>query len=159
MPTLTWSDALALQQPQMDNTHQEFVDLLAAAEAVLDGEPAVLLQRFQELLDHTVEHFGQEDRWMAATGFATENCHSFQHAAVLQVMRNVVALAQVEGDFGPLKQAVAELAQWFPTHASSMDAGLAFHMEQVGFDPATGQCREAVAEGSMTGCGSTTCND
>jgi hypothetical protein len=32
-------------------------------------------------------------------------------------------------------------------------------MEQVGFDPVTGRCREAVAEGSMTGCGSTTCGD
>jgi hemerythrin len=96
---------------------------------------------------------------MAATGFATENCHSFQHAAVLQVMRNVVALAQVESDLGPLKQAVAELAQWFPSHAQMMDAGLAFHMEQVGFDPATGKCRDTVAEGSMTGCGSTSCND
>lgn len=159
MPTLIWSDALALQQPQMDVTHQEFVDLLAAAEAALDDAPATLLQRFQELLDHTVEHFAQEDRWMASTGFSTENCHTFQHAAVLQVMRNVVALAQVEGDFGPLKQAVAELAQWFPTHASTMDAGLAFHMEQVGFDPATGLAREPVAEGTMTGCGSTTCND
>jgi hypothetical protein len=40
-----------------------------------------------------------------------------------------------------------------------MDAGLAFHMEQVGFDPVTGHCREAVAEGPMTGCGSTTCTD
>jgi hemerythrin-like metal-binding protein len=159
MPTLTWSDALSLQQPQMDTTHQEFVDLLAAAEAALDAEPAVLLQAFQALLEHTVEHFAQEDRWMAATGFSVENCHTFQHAAVLQVMRNVVALAQVEGDFGPLKQAVAELAQWFPTHASSMDAGLAFHMSQVGFDPVTGQCREAVAEGALTGCGSTSCYD
>lgn len=33
MPTLTWTDDLALAHPQMDATHEEFVDLLGAAEA------------------------------------------------------------------------------------------------------------------------------
>lgn len=157
MPTLTWSDALALQQPQMDDTHREFVDLLAECEAVL-AQPEALVERFDALLQHTVEHFAQEERWMAATGFATENCHTFQHAAVLQVMRNVLAKARDEADFAPLHLAVAELAQWFPGHAQMMDAGLAYHMAQVGFDPATGRCREAVAEGAITGCGSTSCS-
>jgi len=36
MPVLEWSDALALDLPQMDDTHREFVDLLAAVDAAGD---------------------------------------------------------------------------------------------------------------------------
>ncbi len=71
MSTLAWTDDLALQHPQMDLTHQEFIELLAAADAVLaPGQEAALLARFDTLVAHTIEHFGQEDRWMQASGFA-----------------------------------------------------------------------------------------
>ena len=36
MPNLEWSDALALDLPAMDDTHREFVDLLAAVNAAPD---------------------------------------------------------------------------------------------------------------------------
>lgn len=159
MPTLVWSEALALQQPEMDRTHQEFVDLLAHTEAALTAEPDLLLERFAELLQHTVEHFAREDGWMAATGFAPENCHGFQHQAVLNVMREVDRLAREEGNFAPLTRAVAELAIWFPEHARSMDAALAFHLSQVGFDPAAPQPQVA-RRGDVppvTHCGSPAC--
>ena len=164
MNALTWTDDLALQQPQMDATHREFVDLLALAAAAKQGDQqALLLEQFQRLVDHTVEHFAQEDRWMAATGFAPENCHSFQHTAVLNVMRECVQRARDEGDFAPLSVAVDELAIWFPQHAKMMDAGLALHMAELGYDPATGVCaRPLVREGEegaalISGCGSASC--
>ena len=64
MPALTWSDALALQQPEIDDTHREFVDLLAQVE---QADEATVAQQWQALVDHTEHHFGQEDAWMAAT--------------------------------------------------------------------------------------------
>ena len=160
MSTLAWSPELALAQPEMDATHQEFIDLLARAEAVLGGAEAELLDRFETLVDHTVEHFGQEDRWMAATGFAPENCHSYQHQAVLGVMIECAKRAREERDFEPLKVAVGELAVWFPQHAQMMDAALAEHMKIMGFDPISGTCREAVAADGqpITGCGGASCS-
>jgi hemerythrin-like metal-binding protein len=158
MPTLEWSDEFALQ-PQMDTTHREFVELLAATELALAADRTDLLARFGALLAHTAEHFAQENRWMAATGFAPENCHAFQHDAVLQVMREVDRRARDDGDFGPLERAVAELAAWFPIHAQSMDAALIYHMAQVGFDPVrpdAGVGRTASAE-PIAGCGSHAC--
>lgn len=159
MSTLAWSPALALAQPEMDATHQEFVDLLAAAEAALGAGEATLLARFESLVDHTVEHFGQEDRWMAATGFAPENCHSYQHQAVLGVMIECAKRAREQADFEPLRVAVGELAIWFPQHAQMMDAALAEHMKNVGFDPASGACRVPVAADGepITGCGGSSC--
>ena len=165
MTALTWTDSLALQHPQMDATHEEFVALLAATDTALAGPEAALLARFQTLVDHTVEHFAQEERWMEATGFAPENCHAFQHQAVLGVMQECAKRAADadEPDFEPLRVAVGELAAWFPQHAQMMDAALAQHLHALDFDPATGQCREgAMAEaaeegGAIAGCGSRAC--
>lgn len=161
MTALTWTDTLALQHPQLDATHEEFVALLADTDAALAGPDAALLARFQALVDHTVVHFAQEERWMEATGFAPENCHAFQHQAVLGVMQECAQRAADadEPDFEPLRVAVGELALWFPQHAQMMDAALAQHLQAVGFDPATGQCREAVpADGEViAGCGSHSC--
>ena len=88
MPSLEWSPALALDMASMDDTHREFVDLLAAVDAADD---AAVPAPWQALIDHTVEHFGQEDRWMQATAFGPANCHSLQHKVVLEVMREGAA--------------------------------------------------------------------
>ncbi len=157
MTALTWNESLALNNAQMDRTHAEFVDLLAAAAAALDGPDAELLQAFDLLTLHTVEHFGQEDRWMAATGFAPANCHAYQHQAVLAVMQECVKRAREGADFEPLRLAVDELAIWFPQHAQSMDAALAQHLQGIGFDPATGACAHPAPDAAMTGCGSNSC--
>ena len=157
---LAWSPELTLNHPQMDHTHEEFVELLGAAAAALPGPEPELLSAFDTLVAHTVEHFGQEDRWMAATGFAPENCHAFQHQAVLQVMQECAKRAREGSDFEPLRLAVDELAVWFPQHAQMMDAALAQHLDSLGFDPATGQCREGAlttAEAGVTGCGGSSC--
>ena len=149
MTTLTWSAALTLDHPTMDATHVEFVALLAAANNALPGPDAALLAAFDTLVDHSVEHFAQEDRWMAASGFERENCHSFQHRAVLQLMHACYRRARNDDDFEPLRLAVGELALWFPEHAQQMDAALAQHLASVGFDEATGECRETAVAGDQ----------
>ena len=161
MSLLSWNESLALQHPQMDHTHEAFVALLGAAEAALVGPEATLLARFEALVDHTVEHFAQEERWMAATGFAPVNCHAAQHQAVLGVMVGCARRAGSAGgddeptDFEPLRMAVGELAAWFPQHAQMMDAALVEHLAAVGFDPATGECQTPIPADAraISGCG------
>jgi hemerythrin-like metal-binding protein len=82
--TLAWSDALSLELDFMDDTHREFVDLLAATELADDD---TLTERFAALIEHTEEHFGGEDKWMKDTKFSSTNCHTTQHQVVLEVMR------------------------------------------------------------------------
>ena len=58
-------------------------------------------------------------------------------------------------------QRLAEaLVEWFPQHAASMDAGLALHLKDVGFDSVTETLAdpERVRPASMSGCGSVTCS-
>ena len=76
---------------------------------------------------------------MVASGFEPENCHTFQHRAVLQVMSECYRRARDDNDFEPLRL-VGELAIWFPQHAQQMDAALAQHLASVGFDKASGRC-------------------
>lgn len=151
MPALPWSDGLALGLAFMDDTHKEFVELLARAEAADD---AALPALWDALVAHTDDHFGREDEWMLATGFALGNCHMTQHKVVLQVLREGAKRA-AEGDLAPIRQMVGELAVWFPHHAQTMDAALALHLRGVGYDPATGEVREPgrVPAEAITGCG------
>lgn len=135
MPALPWSDALKLGLSFMDETHQEFVDLLARAESALDQDLPAL---WRQLVDHTTEHFGREDDWMLATGFELGNVHTNQHNTVLRVLRHGAAEA-TRGNLAPIRKVIRELAVWFPHHAQTLDAALAVHLRGLGFDPVTGE--------------------
>lgn len=156
MPALEWTDALSLDLPQMDDTHREFVDLLAVVDAAGDD---ALVGAWQALVEHTDLHFGQEDRWMRETRFASGNCHSMQHKVVLQVMREGLQRAET-GDLAVLRMMAGELALWFPQHAQTMDAALALHLRRVEHDPATGAVGrpQALPETEISGCGSAACS-
>ena len=134
MHLLQWSDALSLDLPLMDDTHREFVDLLARVAQASDD---ALLPAWDQLIAHTQDHFDREDRWMAETGFSSTHCHATQHKVVLQVMREG-ARRGLGGDLGLVRQMASELALWFPQHAQSMDAALALHVRRVGYDPVSG---------------------
>ena len=131
MPALQWSEHLALGLPVMDDTHEEFVDLLAQ---VVNASDSDLLPLWAELVTHTDDHFAREDRWMKDTGFSSTNCHTTQHQVVLQVMRE----GEKRADMAIVRQMADELGIWFPQHAQAMDAALALHLRGVGYDEKTG---------------------
>lgn len=155
MPALEWSEALSLDLPLMDDTHREFVDLLGAVERAADD---AVIPAWRTLVEHTQVHFDQEDRWMRETRFAAGNCHTVQHKVVLDVMREGLTRAE-GGDIELLRLMAGELAQWFPQHAQSMDAGLALHLRRCGHDPATGAVLhpDALPSAEISGCGSASC--
>jgi len=157
MPNLQWSEALVLGLPLMDDTHREFVELLAQAENAADD---ALADHWRALVDHTDEHFGREDRWMLDTRFSSSNCHTMQHKVVLQVMREGLRMAQAE-DFTSLRHMARELALWFPQHAQTMDAALALHLRGIGYDPETGvvSMPDALPRDVIQGCGGLSCSN
>jgi len=155
MPTLQWSDTLALGLPVMDDTHHEFVDLLAKVVAASDDS---LLPLWRDLVAHTDEHFAREDRWMKDTGFSSTNCHTTQHQIVLQVMREGDKRGTA-GELDVVRQMADELGTWFPMHAQAMDAALALHLRGVGYDDKTGLVTmpQALPSETIHGCGGSTC--
>ncbi len=156
MPTLQWSDTLALGLPVMDDTHHEFVDLLAKVVSACD---ATLLALWRELVTHTDAHFAREDGWMQATGFASSNCHTTQHNVVLQVMREGDKRGTA-GELAVVRKMADELGAWFPMHAQAMDAALALHLRNVGYDPLTGRVNmpQALPAETLHGCAGSSCS-
>jgi hemerythrin len=155
-PPLAWTEALLTGDARMDETHQAFVEML---NELVQTPPQDQLPLYRRFLLHTVDHFAQEERWMLATGFAADNCHASHHATILETMRAVETHYHA-GDTEIITRLAEALAEWFPGHAASMDAGLALHMKNTGFDPVT----ETVADPSsirpmvMSGCGSVSCS-
>jgi hemerythrin-like metal-binding protein len=139
----------------MDATHREFVALLSAAADAPDDR---LIAAWAELIEHTQRHFAQEDLWMHQARFASGNCHATQHQVVLAVLREGLALGS-SGRLDAIRQMAHELATWFPQHAQSMDAALALHLRNIGFDVVTGEVAwpERLPLGEISGCGSAAC--
>jgi hemerythrin len=154
--SLAWGPALMTGDPRMDETHAEFVEMLNALLATPEADQLPLYQAF---IAHTVAHFAQEERWMLATGFAPDNCHASHHATILETM-NAVVEHHATGDTGIIARLAEALVEWFPQHAASMDAGLALHLKEVGFDSQSETLADParVRPASMSGCGSVTCS-
>ena len=154
--TLDWTPALSVGDARMDDTHEEFVSMLNQLLATPPNEQLTLYRAF---IEHTVAHFAQEERWMLATGFAADNCHAGHHATILETMNAVLEHSE-KGDAGIIKRMALALVEWFPQHTASMDAGLAQHLKNVGFDSTTETLADpsTVRPASMSGCGSVSCS-
>jgi hemerythrin-like metal-binding protein len=149
MALIAWSEGLALQHEVMDRTHVEFIEQInALADLLADGGDG--LPGLDALIAHTDAHFAMEDAQMAELGYAPENCHTRQHAMVLELMREVRRHVTDKLDTDPLQRLMPALAEWFPQHVEGMDAPLVEVMR------AHGAANTASSE-SRSGCGSTSC--
>ena len=130
---LNWVPELELGDSRTDATHEEFIVML---NATTNADATTQLPKYQELVEHTVEHFAQEERWMRACDIPEDFCHFTQHSSVLDVMKEVERRALL-GESGLINQMIEALVEWFPGHAQSMDAGLVTYLREKGFDTLT----------------------
>ncbi len=120
-PRLQWSDALLLGHGPMDRTHREFVEIV---DAMLVDDDSRFANHLAAFIVHAQGHFGDEDRWMAESGFPAMDCHVDEHAAVLASAHEVQARVRA-GDVAIGREFAAELARWFPSHAAHLDSAVA----------------------------------
>ncbi|HZP93769.1 MAG TPA: hemerythrin domain-containing protein [Burkholderiales bacterium] len=136
MSVLDWSEALAIGDAVIDDTHREFVELLNALDATT---PERALAHLDAFLAHTEAHFGQESRWMEDLAYAAAQCHRDEHATVLEIAHEVRRrVAAGEGGVDLVQFLAAAVAQWFTNHAASMDAVLSLYMKEHGYQPSRG---------------------
>ena len=154
--TLDWTAALSVGDARMDDTHEEFVSML---NQLMASPTAQQLPLYRAFIEHTVEHFAQEERWMLATGFSADNCHAGHHATILETMNAVLDHSE-KGATNIITRMAQALVEWFPQHAASMDAGLAQHLKNVGFNSSTETLADpsTVRPASMSGCGTVSCS-
>jgi hemerythrin len=117
-----WSDSFKLGYTPMDETHQEFVEIVNAMLMCPDEE---LLQHLDAFVIHGEAHFGQELEWMTKTNFPAMECHAEEHDAVMKSVYQVRDLVAAGSGFSEGRRLAAELRRWFPGHADYLDSALA----------------------------------
>lgn len=155
---LAWNASLQTQDQKMDQTHHEFIDMI---NDLLTLPSDQRLDAYRQLIDHTQMHFAQEERWMLALGFAQDNCHATHHAQIIETLL-LVEKEYVNGQHHFLDQLIEALVEWFPSHAATMDAGLAQYMKKMGFNSQTETLSDPsikIPAASMSGCGSVSCSN
>lgn len=139
-----WSDAFLLGYAPMDNTHQEFVEIVGAMLTAKDEDFAGHLDAF---VKHAESHFEEERVWMAETSFPAMQCHIDEHNAVLKSAQEVRDLLAGGGDVAVGRSLANALADWFPGHADYLDASLAQWMIKKRFGGTPVVLRRGVAVG------------
>jgi len=114
--------------PEMDQTHEAFVQHIALVETAADAD---VLARLDDLIAHTEAHFAQEKGWMGSMNFPQIGCHSVEHDGVLMVTREARRYV-LEGKPEIGRVLARELGEWFKQHAATMDAMLAYAMQNQG---------------------------
>jgi len=128
MAQIEWQDSVhALQSGPMDIAHQEFVTLTNALADAPNGEE---LARLTQLFVHCKDHFAQEKTWMEVSQMPAIDNHLRDHEGVLTLLESAAADLRT-GQHGAGREAAESLAAWFGQHAATLDAALAFHMQQV----------------------------
>ncbi len=153
MSAIEWSEELELGLSYMDETHREFVSLLGGVADAPDGQ---LMAAWQSVLVHTEDHFGREDQWMRDSAFPPGDCHTTEHQAILQVMREG-GRRGAAGNLAMVRQLARELGVWFAGHAQSMDNALALFLKEVQYNEATGHVGKPYVHPVELGSNAPTC--
>jgi hemerythrin len=127
MTQILWQDTQhALQNGAMDVTHREFVVLTNALATSTDAAELACLER---LLGHCRDHFAQERLWMDACGIQGAAHHQHDHETVLNLLDTARSELRA-GNSGAGRRLTDTLARWFEQHGATLDAALAFHLQQ-----------------------------
>ena len=106
---------------EMDATHREFLDLVAAAIAAPDEAFPGL---YGELREHTRRHFEHEALLMRRCRFSAIGEHEREHLRVLGELAQF-ARGVTGGRIAMARAYVRELPNWFNQHLVTMDSALA----------------------------------
>ena len=110
----------------MDETHDEFVELIVRLQQASDEQLPGLLKAMEA---HLQTHFEQENTWMRQTAFPPRDCHIDEHDAVLKSVQEVRQLLGA-GNVQVCRALVRALADWFPGHITHLDSALSHWMCQ-----------------------------
>lgn len=109
----------------IDHDHEEFIELVNRLDTATNNEFPAL---FQQLFEHTEQHFDRENQLMQQFGFPAESEHKGEHQRVLGEFKQF----KTRVDKGMItfgRSFVRErLPQWFGLHVTTMDSALAAHI-------------------------------
>lgn len=109
----------------MNEVHYEEADLLNRLEQTLNEEnlnTAKIDGVLNELLEHTHEHFFNEERLMQEISFPAFTMHQGEHLRVLNEMKRIVNQWQIDRDPKLIRDYfLGTLQEWLMLHINTMD--------------------------------------
>jgi len=112
-----------LEYEQMDNLHQEFIDIY---NSIVDSSIESYKNVMQKLFEQTKRHFKEEELKMDEFNYPRKKEHIDEHNKVLGEMEYFINRANSKIGQMMLKSYYKEkLPSWFDLHLISMDSDLA----------------------------------
>jgi len=119
-------DELHLNIAVMDETHDAFLAILSRIQSC---EAKQFMPLFEEMIEHTREHFAFEENMMAELGFYAKQEHFDEHANLLGEMNYFFEKAKRVPAFG--RSYINDYAyEKFKRHIINIDAQLAMFLKE-----------------------------
>lgn len=130
IPLIEWhEDSLSVGITRMDETHKEFITIINRLGQAADEHFSAL---FNHLIEHTHDHFQNEDIAMENSEFPTIFVHCNEHFRILDKLKQLAGNVE-NGDFHAARVFICSyLPEWFCLHAATMDRALACHLKATG---------------------------
>lgn len=113
-----------LVMPSMNNTHLEDMILMNALSSAADAKDFALAKNaFNELIEHTIVHFSDEEEMMQEKKFPPYATHKVEHDRALKELRSVSQrFREGDGDFELVTAYIdGALAPWMIQHVLTLD--------------------------------------
>jgi hemerythrin len=125
MALIEKSGTLTVGYELIDNDHDEFINLLNTLDSAANVDFPAL---FQQLYEHTEQHFDRENQLMKQFAYPGEIEHKGEHQRVLGEFKQFKTRVD-KGMIAFGRSFVRErLPQWFGLHVTTMDTALAAHI-------------------------------
>lgn len=107
----------------MNRDHDEFAARRETLlEQIASGAETAIDALLDELFDHTVRHFADEEKLMQDTGFPVFPVHKGEHDSVLADMAQRIGQWKSGRDLAALRDWLEHaVGDWFVAHVASMD--------------------------------------
>lgn len=107
----------------MNRDHQEFAERRERLlEHIVGGAADAIDKLLEELYEHTVRHFADEEKLMQDTGFPVFPVHKGEHDSVLADMAQRIGHWKSGRDLAALRDWLEHaVGDWFVAHVASMD--------------------------------------
>lgn len=113
---------------EMNDVHFEEVEIVNEIHATIlkieNGEnlQKELKEKLNGFVEHTIGHFGNEEKLMDQFMFPATHCHVAEHQSALANIKNVVSNYADTEDLAELKDFIEkELVSWLGSHIATMD--------------------------------------
>lgn len=120
---MQWSDEeYGLGVEKIDARHRQFLELLDKA---VEQDNATFKAIFNEINEHLIEHFSEEEALMDEYKFSASAEHKGEHKRILGEMNQFKR--QIERGRNMMARAylMENLPSWFSLHVTTMDSALA----------------------------------